>query len=150
MMTGATFEFATTQIWRKLERIALAPNWTSLLSVYLDHVDQIEFRRSERMYAWPSDDVIVARTFVPLDSIWRTRRKLVELGLFRLEKAVTGKDAVVLYEICWRFTPPASLFRPWHGPLARPLERDRDDRLEPQKGHGNDRQLRGERGRFTR
>jgi hypothetical protein len=148
---SVTFEFACVQIMRKLEKIPLAPNLTSLLSVYLDNTDQIEFHRSERMFSWPSDEVIVARTFIPLESIWRTRRMLVEIELFHIEKSLTGKDGVVLIEICWRFVPPARLFRPSLGhPLPRPLVRDRDTPLQPQQGHAVGEQQRGQHGRFFR
>jgi hypothetical protein len=146
-----TFEFACTQVWRKLERIPLGPNLTSVLALYLDCVDISEFQRSERMFAWPSNQLIRVRTFIPQESVTRTRRKLVSIGLFRLDKLRPGRDGIALYEILWRFTPPAKLFRPSPGlALSRPLARDRDDGLEPQKGHAIGDQPPGERGRFVR
>jgi hypothetical protein len=121
------------------------------LALYLDCVDISEFQRSERMFAWPSDQLIRVRTFIPQESITRTRRKLVSIGLFRLEKLRSGKDGIALYEIMWKFSPSAKLLRPSMGlPLSRPLLRDHDGPLQPQRGHTIGEQPRGDRGRFVR
>jgi hypothetical protein len=93
-------------------RVALTPNMTSVLLVYLDKADQIEFRKSQRLYTIVNDDLICALTCVPYTSIYEARARLVELGVLRKEKRFAGKEGFSVHEIMWRVQLAPEALRP--------------------------------------
>jgi hypothetical protein len=112
------------QILRRCQGLLLSRSaWPTLL-VYLDAIDQAEWRKNGLLIAWPASQWITRCTRLTRWRIEYAKGELQVIGLLiHLRHSSVGQPGI--YRIDPAFVPPADYLRLLEGvPLAASLERD--------------------------